>query len=83
MILQSFRQKKASNVFRNLQEEAKGIETNEQLYIQIYIQIQSIRLQSSSLKNSYLELINKIKFPEEEYFKYLLKAMKQWFSLFQ
>lgn len=61
-----------------LQKEAKGIETNEELYRAV----QAVKLQSNNLKNCYRELIEKVKFPKEDYFANLGKAMKIWVSYF-
>ncbi len=70
--------RKASNPFKNLQKEAKGIETNEILYKEV----QKIKLVSNNPVDCYMELAQKTDFPKEEYFKYLKKAMKIWIKLF-
>lgn len=71
--------KKASDVFKNLQKEARGIATNEILYKKV----KEIRLTSKNIKANYLELLNKINFPEKIYFKKLEKAIKIWIKLFE
>lgn len=68
---------KASNVFSNLQKEARGIGMNEKLWLEI----DQIQLTSKSIKDSYLELAEKISF-NDEYFSQLKKAMKIWAQLF-
>lgn len=70
--------KKASNPFENLKKETRGIEINESLYQRV----KKIKLTANNLKDSYLELIEKIKFPKEKYFVYLKKAVKIWISYF-
>ena len=71
--------KKASDPFKNLQKEAKGIEINEILYKKV----KKINLESKNLNDCYLELIENIDFPKEEYFNSLKKAIKIWISLFK
>ncbi len=70
--------KKASNIMENLKKETKGMKTNESLYQRV----KKIKLTANNLKDSYLELIEKIKFPKENYFDYLKKAVKIWISYF-
>lgn len=70
--------KKASNVFKNLQKEAKGIETNEDLYQEV----DKVRLTAKTVLKCYEELTEKIAFRHEEYFQHLKKAMRVWASLF-
>ncbi len=70
--------KKASNVFKNLQKEARGIETNETLYKSV----QAVKLRSNTMRDCYLELTEKTSFPSEEYFIKLKKAMRVWLKLF-
>ena len=70
--------RKASSVFKNLQKEAKGIETNEILYKSIL----EVKLRSKVLAECYFELAEKTKFPKEEYFVKLKKAMRAWEELF-
>lgn len=71
--------KKASNVFKNLQKEAKGIETNEYLYQKV----NKVRLTSKTVLDCYDELVKKVKFPNEEYFNILKRAMNIWAGLFR
>lgn len=66
--------KKASNPFSNLIKEANGIKTNEE----IWKQIQQVKLSEKNPKDCYLELINKIEWPKEQYFHKLKKAMNIW-----
>lgn len=70
--------RKASNVFKNLQKEAKGIEVNEILSEQP----EKLTLKSKTLQDCYFELSKKIIFPKEEYFDRLKKAMTIWPQLF-
>ncbi|OGK09723.1 hypothetical protein A2767_07735 [Candidatus Roizmanbacteria bacterium RIFCSPHIGHO2_01_FULL_35_10] len=69
--------RKASNVFKNLQKEANGIEINENLYKSV----QAGGLKSKTMSGCYLELAEKAKFPKEEYFVKFKKAMKIWNKL--
>jgi len=69
--------KKASNVNENLKKEAKGIEINEILYKKI----KNVKLATNNIKKSYLELINNVQFPKEEYFSKLKKAIKIWVKI--
>ncbi|MCL5797593.1 MAG: hypothetical protein M1366_02220 [Patescibacteria group bacterium] len=71
--------KKASDVFQNLKKEAKGIETNEFLNSQLAHLI----LKSTALVDCYEELVEKVKFPKDDYFKNLRTAMKIWAKLFR
>lgn len=66
--------RQASNINENLKKEAKGIKTNEFLYQRI----REVKLTANNLKDSYLELIKKIQFPKEEYFKKSKDAMEIW-----
>jgi len=70
--------RKASDPFKNLQKEAKGIEANERLYKEIA----KVRLSSKNTRDCYIELAEKVHFPKEDYFDYLKKAMKIWANLF-
>ncbi len=70
--------KKASNVFKNLQKEAKGIELNEDLYKSV----QNVILTSKNIKECYHELAEKTKFSKEDYFISLKNAMVIWDRLF-
>ncbi|OGK09725.1 hypothetical protein A2767_07745 [Candidatus Roizmanbacteria bacterium RIFCSPHIGHO2_01_FULL_35_10] len=66
--------RKASNVFKNLQKEARGIEINETLYKSV----QAVKLRSNTMRDCYLELAEKIQFPGENYFSNLKNAMLVW-----
>ncbi len=70
--------KKASDPLKNLKKEARGIKTNEILHQRI----QKVKLTSKNVKDCYLELAEKTKFPQEEYFKKLKKAMRIWTNYF-
>jgi reversibly glycosylated polypeptide/UDP-arabinopyranose mutase len=70
--------RKASNPFSNLKKEAAGIETNEVLW-QV---VDEVKLTSTTPKECYIELANKVKFPNETYFKQLREAMILWANLF-
>ncbi len=69
---------RASNVFKNLQTEAGGIEVNENFFKKV----DRAKLSSSNIKDCYWELAQKTKFPNEKYFDNLRKAMKIWVNLF-
>jgi len=70
--------KQVSNVFKNLEKEAKGMEINEVLFKMI----EKVRLKSTNPADCYFELAQKVEFPQENYFKYLKRAMKIWAGLF-
>ena len=70
--------RKASSIFQNLKKEEKGVKTNEKLYELIL----SVQLESKTMKDCYSELTEKIRWPEELYFKHLKKAMKIWVQSF-
>ncbi len=70
--------KKASDPFKNLKKEARGIKTNEILFQKI----QKVKLTSKKINDCYLELSRKTEFPKEKYFEKLKEAMKIWLSLF-
>lgn len=70
---------KASNAFDNLQKEARGIKYNE-FFWQL---VDEVELKSSSLTLAYKELVTKIKFPKEDYFDNLRKAVFEWLELFE
>lgn len=70
--------RQASDVFKNLQKEAKGVRINEKLYSII----KKIKLKSKTLGESYQEIAKKAIFPNNTYFKYLSKAMYMWSLLF-
>ncbi len=69
--------KQVSNVNENLKKETKGIKINESLYRSI----KETKLTANNLKDSYLELIEKNKFPKERYFDLLKEAVKIWISI--
>ena len=69
---------KASNPFDNLKKEAVGIKYNE-FFWKI---IDEIKLTKSSILDSYKEIARKAKFPREDYFDKLRKAMLEWSELF-
>lgn len=70
--------RKASDPFKNLQKEAKGIETNEV----VWKAVQKVHLTQNNPVNCYIELIEKIEFPNEKYFKKLKQAMHVWVDYF-
>jgi len=49
----------------------------------LYKAVQRINLKSTNLKECYLELINKTKFPKGEYFEKLKRAIQTWSILFK
>src|SRR3989338_7271189 len=53
--------KKASNVFKNLEKEARGIHANEM----IYNKVMKVRLNSKNLAKDYKDLAEQIEFPKE------------------
>ena len=69
--------KKASNVNENFKKEANGIKTNETLYKKV----KNVELTSNNIKKSHIELIDKIKLPNESYFRKLKKSIKIWAEL--
>ncbi len=71
--------RKASDPFNNLIKEAAGIKMNEQ----IWKEVDQVQLTASTPITAYQELIDKIKFPQDEYFVKLKKAIKIWLSLFE
>ena len=71
--------RKASDPFKNLQKEARGIETNEQ----VWKAVDSVILTSDTIIGSYQELIEKVEFPNEEYFVKLKEAILIWLNLFK
>ncbi len=70
--------RKASDPFKNLIKEARGIEKNEQ----IWKAVKKVELSSTSVIECYMELINKVEFPDEPYFKKLKEAIIIWLNLF-
>ncbi|OGK15905.1 hypothetical protein A2774_02640 [Candidatus Roizmanbacteria bacterium RIFCSPHIGHO2_01_FULL_39_12c] len=69
--------RKASNIFKNLQKEARGIETNED----VYLKVSRIKLKGKNVMDCIRELADKVKFTKEDYFFKLKKAMKVWVTL--
>lgn len=67
---------RASNAARNMELEAAGLETNEELYRRV----ESITLSGKSVGNCYAELAEKLP-ASNEYFVRLKKAMKEWVVL--
>lgn len=72
------RHDKASNPFDNLAKESKGIKYNEMFWKLV----DEVRLTKTNVNACYKELIQKIKFPDEEYFKLLKKSIFEWLELF-
>ena len=70
--------RKASDVFKNLENEAIGIKMNEKFW-QL---VDEVALKENNVIDCYKELAKKIKFPNEPYFAKLKKAMILWISLF-
>ena len=70
--------RKASDPFKNLQKEATGIETNEV----IWKVVDTVKLTKKTPAECYLELAQKVAFPNEDYFIKLKKAMIIWAKLF-
>lgn len=70
--------RKASDPFKNLQKEAKGIEMNEK----IWKAVDSVKLTENNVIGCYQELVEKIQFPNGRYFKKLIEAMTTWLKLF-
>lgn len=68
-----------SDVIANLGKEVRGIKVNENLYELV----QKVDLKSTNILECYIELAEKIKFPDEEYFKLLKKAMLIWVDCFK
>lgn len=71
--------RKASDPFKNLQKEANGIETNEK----VWQAVEAINLTATTPITAYQELMEKVKFPQEEYFVKLKEAIQIWLSLFE
>lgn len=70
--------RRASNVFKNLQKEAAGIEANEYFWQAV----DSIQLEGESVRDCYRELAQKLPL-EGEYWDKLREAMLLWADLFQ
>lgn len=69
---------KASKVEHNHTKEVSGMLTNEVLWKAV----EKVNLTAKTPKTCYLELANKIKFPNKPYFRKLRKAMVIWANLF-
>ncbi len=69
---------RASNVFNNIKKEATGIEKNELLWKAV----KRVKLKDKTVIGAYRELIEKVEFPNEPYFKDLKKATLAWLKLF-
>ncbi len=65
--------RKASDPFKNLQKEAKGIETNEQLWREV----NKYQFKNKNLSQNYVALINSLNI-KEKYFDKLKEAAKVW-----
>lgn len=70
--------RKASDPFKNLIKEAAGIEVNEK----IWKEIDKVKLSSENVLDSYQELVEKVEFPDNQYFKKLKEAISLWLKLF-
>lgn len=71
------RHAKASNMWRNLEKEAPGLEVNETLWEQV----DSVQLTSSNVAGAYKELGEKLPM-EGDYWNRLKEAMQLWAGLF-
>lgn len=69
--------RKASNPFTNLQKEARGIKTNEDLYQQV----EKVKLTKKNPKDAYGELVSKLDL-KGDYFVKLKEAINIWLDLF-
>jgi hypothetical protein len=69
--------RRASNVFTNLKKEAAGIEANEYFWQAV----DSVQLESESVRDCYKELARKLPL-EGEYWDKLREAMTIWADLF-
>ena len=70
--------RRASNVLENFKKEKKAMKVNEV----IWKLVDEVKLTKNNPKDCYIELAQKIKFPKEEYFDKLRKAMIIWANLF-
>jgi len=70
--------KKASKPKNNYQNELAGMKMNEILWKRV----SEVKLTKKTPKTCYIELAEKIKFPNNEYFRQLKKAMIIWANLF-
>ena len=71
--------RKASDPFNNLIKEARGIKTNEV----IWKAVDKVELSEKTAIDTYKELIQKVKFPKEDYFFKLKEATLAWLQLFK
>lgn len=71
--------RKKSDIKKSFIKEAKGLEMNEQLWQQI----DKIKLNSKTVKGTYLELCQKAPFPKTRYFKWLRRAIMTWLKYFK
>lgn len=70
--------RKASDPFKNLQKEAKGIEVNEE----VWKNVSDLTLTSKNMKSSYRRIAKNLSFKNTEYGLSLKKAMNIWLDLF-
>ena len=70
--------RKASDPHKNLLKEKKGIKTNETLWKVV----DRVVLTQKTPVSCYVELIKKVRFPNEKYFEKLREAMLIWAGLF-
>lgn len=70
--------KGASDRHKNVRKEARGLVVNEWLWKRV----EAVRLTSKDAARCYLELAEKIRFPEQRYFRKLREAMLIWVKLF-
>ncbi|HUS60443.1 MAG TPA: hypothetical protein VMX76_03645 [Nevskiaceae bacterium] len=70
--------RKASDPASNFRKEKRGMKTNEMLWKRV----EQVKLTGKTPKGCYLELAQKIEFPEEKYFAKLKEAMTAWTNLF-
>jgi hypothetical protein len=71
--------KRASNPFKNLQMESKGIAFNEELWKTV----DRVELTQKDTISIYQELLSKVVFPKERYFRDVKKAIITWLSCFR
>jgi reversibly glycosylated polypeptide / UDP-arabinopyranose mutase len=70
--------RKASDPFKNLQKEAKGLELNET----VWKAVDAISLTKKNATECYLELASKLELEDKKYGKKLTEAMQIWASFF-
>jgi reversibly glycosylated polypeptide/UDP-arabinopyranose mutase len=70
--------RRASDFRKNIAKEKRGIQTNEHLWQQV----DAVVLHSKTPAFCYIELAQKIHFPQEKYFERLREAMIYWGKLF-